>query len=544
MEVHGPGGIGKTALLRAASNAPLPASTPDGVVAVPARLGTADTLSYVFDTCYVGTRRVVPRREELTTALVDLRLLVVLDDTGLSRDDIDALREALPSSLLLLAALEQRVFDGVEGIALGGLTVEEGVDLIRAGVGRELTERERDVGARVSEVLHGTPLELVRFASLVRADEGDLVSVARGFGVDAQPEDLLVAVRRSVSVEEQAVLAALAAFDAPVGAGPVAAFSGYTDAGALLLHLCERGLVQGDDLQGWRVRDRTAAPPEDRQRAATVLATWVRGRSVPEEVAGEIPAIASALEQARQDHRWVDAIALAAAAERPLALAGRWSAWKDTLEAGQAAALKAGDVTSKRFFDHQLGVMDDAMTAVIPVVRRHDGPHREPPPPDDGSGPERTDNTPIPAWTSLGTGDRGRGSDPGPHRGRRGRSRRPLRRRHAGHRDGGDHGHQHRALDGPPDDRSTDRGCTEPPRVHAGQRAGRPGRGQGLRVHRPGAQHADGHPRDRSEHRWCAHGQPERRPGGAGRRHTGLHAWSRGRCAVSSGACGWARPRT
>ena len=360
VEVYGPGGIGKSALLRTASNSPLQDCTPDGVVAIPARLGTADTLSYVFDTCYVGTRRVVPRREELMTALAALRLTLVLDDTSLSREDIDAIRLALPSSLLLLAGVDQRVFDGVEGIALGGLTPDEGVDLVEAAVGRELTQRERTVGARVSEVLHGTPIELVRFASLVRADDGDLVSVARGFGVDAQPEDLLVAVQRSVSVEEQGVLAALAAFDASVGAGPVAAFSGHPDAGALLVELCQRGLVQGDDLQGWRVRDRTPAPPEDRQRAATVLTTWIRGRSVPEEVAGEIPAIASALHQARQDRRWVDAISLAATAERPLALAGRWSAWRDTLDAGLEAAHAVGDVASARFFDHQLEVIATA----------------------------------------------------------------------------------------------------------------------------------------------------------------------------------------
>ncbi|GAA4406377.1 hypothetical protein GCM10023168_21120 [Fodinibacter luteus] len=397
VEVHGPGGIGKTALLRAASNAPLPETTPDGVIAIPARLGTADTLAYVYDTCYVGSRRVVPRREELTSALCDLRLLVVLDDTSLGRDDIDALREELPSSLLLLAGTEQRVFDGVEGVALAGLTTDEGVELIAAAVGRELSERERDVGTRVSEVLHGTPLELVRFASLVRADDGDLVSVARGFGVDAQPEDLLVAVLRSVSVQEDAVLAALAAFDAPVGAGPVAAFSGHADAGSTLHELSRRGIVQGDDLQGWRARDHMAASPEERRRAAVVLTAWVRERAVPEEVAGEIPTIASALRQADRDRRWEDAVALAAAAQQPLALAGRWSAWRDTLEAGRSAADALGDTASRRFFDHELAVVDDAMTTVIPVVDRSTRtPPAPPPEPPSPPLPEPVPPEPLP----------------------------------------------------------------------------------------------------------------------------------------------------
>jgi hypothetical protein len=402
VEVHGPGGIGKTALLRAASNNPVGDSTPDGVVAIPARLGTSDTLSYVFDCCYVGSRRVVPRREELTTALRDLRLLVVLDDTSLTRDDISALREALPSSLLLLAGIEQRVFDRVEGVALGGLSVGEGVELIESALGRELSPRERDVGLRVSEVLHGSPLELVRFASLVRADDGDLVSVARGFGVDAQPQDLLVAVRRSVSVEEESVLAALAAFDAPVGAGPVAVFSAQAEAGALLLGLARRGLVKGDDLQGWRARDRTAAPPEDRHRAATALATWVRHRSVPEEVAGEIPAIASALHQAHQDLRWDDAVSLAIAAERPLALAGRWSAWKGTLESGLTAAGTVGDEANARFFAHQLAVMEDALAGSMSAPGSSappSGPPAGPPPTTTGllAGGQPTPSPRLPA---------------------------------------------------------------------------------------------------------------------------------------------------
>lgn len=399
VEVHGAGGIGKTALLRASSNDALPPSTPDGVVAIPARLGMADTLGYVFDTCYVGTRRVVPRHEELISALAELRLLLVVDDTSLTREDIEALREAVPRSLLLLSATEPRVFQGVESVPLGGLGVEEGVDLIGAAVGRDLTQRERDVAARVTDVLHGTPLELVRFASLVRGDEGDLVSVARGFGVDAQPEDLLVAVRRSVSPDEDEVLAALAAFGAPVGAGPVAAFTGRADSGALLLDLCHRGLVQGDDLQGWRVRERIAAPPEDRHRATAVLTSWVRDRPVPEEVAGEIPVIDSVMTQAARDRRWVDVVTLAAAAERPLALSGRWAAWRNTLEAGRTAALTIDDHASARFFSHQLAVVAAAETEAPlpdepasstdlsgpprhPTARRMREPeHREPTPP-------------------------------------------------------------------------------------------------------------------------------------------------------------------
>lgn len=384
LEVHGPSGIGKTALLRAASNAPLTEASPDGVVAVPARLGVPESLNYLFDACYQGTRRFVPRREELASSLQDLRLLVVLDDPGLVREEIDALRQAMPAARFLLAAEQQRVFTGVDGLALGGLPDEDGVRLIENGVGHPLSGHERDVAARVCHVLHGTPLELVRFAALASSGDGDLVGVARGFGVDATPHDMLVAVQRSTSADDDAVLASLAAFDAPVGASLVASFTGLTSAGRVLSELAQRGLVQGDDLQGWRPRVEHPAPPEDRRRAATVLTHWARQRTVPEEVAAEIPALMSVLRVAAQDHRWDDAVALASAAERPLALAGRWAAWEEILRSGVSAARAADDAASVRFFQHQLTAMRDAIQGATPPPHEppaDEPPAHEPPPP-------------------------------------------------------------------------------------------------------------------------------------------------------------------
>ena len=381
VEVVGPSGIGKTALLRAAANTMLPVTVPDGVVAVPARLGVDDSLNYLFDACYEGTRRMVPRREELASSLAGLRLLVVLDDPSLDRDALEELRQALPRSLFLLAAHEQRIFRDVDGIALGGLSPEDSVDLVAGAVGRALTDRERDVGRRVAEVLQGTPLELVRFASLVRADvDADLVAVARAFGVDARAGDVLVAVRRSTSDAEDAVLQALAAIGARAGAGLVAAMSDRRDAGELLLDLASRGLVGGDDLEGWWARDERTVAPEERRRAALAVTTWIRGRRVPEEVAAEIPAITALLAACAAEHWWVDVIALAAAAERPLALASRWSAWDTVLRAGIRAARHAGDTASERFFHHQLEMMNTALgTTPAPIPTSGPLPRQSPP---------------------------------------------------------------------------------------------------------------------------------------------------------------------
>lgn len=402
VEVVGPSGIGKTALLRAASNARLPESTHDGVIAVPAQIGVPESLNYVFDACYEGTRRMVPRREELASALAELHLLVVIDDPSLDRESLDQLRLSLPGSLLLLSAHEQRIYRDVDALVLPGLPDQDGVALIEAYVGRTLTERERSVGVRVCEVLHGTPLELVRFASLVRSEtDGDLVSVARAFGVDAQPEDVLVAVQRSTTVDEDAVLAALAAFGAPVGASLVAAMSGRPDAGELLVRLAERGLVGGDDLQGWRRRDQYAVPPEERQRAAVVLTLWIQRRTVVEEVAGELPAINSVLDSSLRDRRWADVIALAAAAERPLALSSRWSAWETTLQSGLHAARSAGDTASERFFAHQLQVMQSAMAP--PPSPPHPPPSPSPTPPVPPPEPPDDDGPGVPGrpWLKI-----------------------------------------------------------------------------------------------------------------------------------------------
>ena len=261
IEVHGSGGIGKTALLRAGSNAPLTEATPDGVVAVPALLGVPESLNYLFDACYEGTRRFVPRREELASSLQGLSLLVVLDDPGLVREDIDALRQALPASLFLLAAHQRRVFTGVDGLALDGMPDEDGVRLIELGVGHPLTGHERDVAARVCHVLNGTPLELVRFAALASSGDGDLVSVARGFGVDATPHDMLVAVH---APRQRTTTRCSARWPRSMRPSAQAWWprSPGCPAPAACCQLAQRGLVQGDDLQGWRPR--VDPPPHPR----------------------------------------------------------------------------------------------------------------------------------------------------------------------------------------------------------------------------------------------------------------------------------------
>jgi hypothetical protein len=376
VEFHGPGGIGKTALLRHLAHRSLGAPFPDGVVYLSARRQPlADLLQSLFNAFYESDVPLKPTEAQIRHVLQDKRALVILDDVELARDEVGALRGAAPGCIFLLASSERRLWGEGRAVALRGLPADDGLALIERELGRPLSPEERPAAQALCATLEGHPLRLLQAAALVREEGLTLAEVAGRMQAPAPAEALTAQVLSSLSEPERRVVAALAALGgAPVHAEHVAALASLPDAMPILESLLQRGLVQAhsprytlaggleSDLpQAW---DLTAWV----ERALVHFTTWAEThRAAPDRLLEEADAILQVMEWGAGARRWADVLRLAWAVEGALTLGGRWSAWAQVLEWALRAARVLEQRAAEAWALHQLGTralcLGDAATA-------------------------------------------------------------------------------------------------------------------------------------------------------------------------------------
>ena len=360
VEVAGPLGVGRTTVLSALSEHILAVSAPQGVVAVPAGLPVDDVLQFVFDACFERSRRVKPTPEELRRYLRDVRILVILDDPELDRQQTERILAALPSAVFAMGVAEPMLLLGDSAITLNGLDRGDAVGLLELALGRPMRPDEYEAAGRLADGLHGMPLQLLQLGAVVRDRGLSLNTVADNIApsVEDPRAALQAAATESLGTRERSVLVALAAFGGvAVGTGLLAKYASEPDAGTILRRLVGRGLARGDDLTGWSPVDLAVADDDDRMRAGPVLVEWItaEGRQ-PDEVADQAPVVLGVIHQEQKAGRHDQVIRIATVAEGMLALAGHWGTWRQVLEAGLGAAKTLGDRASAAFFEHQLDI--------------------------------------------------------------------------------------------------------------------------------------------------------------------------------------------
>ena len=166
----------------------------------------------------------------------------------------------------------------------------------------------------------------------------------------------------SLSPIEDAVAATLAvAGSAALPAEALAAVHGETTVEPALEGLRARALAEQDGDGRWHLSAEATAHFRRRDLAATAapliryLADSASAAANPEQAAQVGPAILGTLQWARSADKWEDVRLLSRAAERALALAGRFGAWGLTLEALLESAKALNDRTGEAYAHHQLG---------------------------------------------------------------------------------------------------------------------------------------------------------------------------------------------
>jgi hypothetical protein len=360
VEVSGPPGVGKTAILRHLAHHPRGASFVDGIVYLSARHRTAlDLLQRLFESFYQSETSCKPTDAEIRRALQDKHALILLDDVSLPQNEVEHVLDMAPHAAFVVAARERRLWGEVRSIALTGVAAEDGASLLERELERPLDAAERTAAAGLSAAMEGYPRRILQAAALIRRNEVP----AAGWSKYLTPDGPVAELMTSIDDKERRVLLALSAM-AGVGidARHVAGLAELTDVEAPLAGVVARGLVLNVQSR-YRLADGVA----DRLRRTGDLAPWVnravtyftawaeRQRRNRETLLDASDALLRVQQHATEAHRWGEALRLGRLLETTLVLSARWGAWELALEGCLGAAKALGDRTVEAWVLHEMG---------------------------------------------------------------------------------------------------------------------------------------------------------------------------------------------
>jgi hypothetical protein len=359
VEIIGPPGIGKTALLRHLAHHPR-ASLVDGTVYLSARHRLPmDLRQRIFDAFYASQTPCRPMDADIRRGLQDKHALILLDEVSLTQHELEEVFDIAPRCAFVVAARERCLWGEGRTIALAGLPVEDAIAFLERELERTLEPDERSAAADVVAALEGHPLRIRQAAALIR----DRDIPPDGWAEHLTADSLIAELLASVDDRERRVLLALAALaGVPIALQHVAGIADLMDVELTLTTLARRGLVARHQSR-YRLMDGVAdrlrrtedfKPPVN--RAITYFTAWAdRQRRNPESLLEAADALARVQEHAADERRWGEALRLGRQLERPLAAGGGWGAWGFVLERCLTGAKAIGDRSVEARAFHQLG---------------------------------------------------------------------------------------------------------------------------------------------------------------------------------------------
>ncbi len=249
VSLFGPGGVGKTSLLRSLAHSAEADAFTDGVVyRRVAGLGLEDVLQSLFEAFHESQVNYKPTDSEMRIALQRINALILLDDLSLTRDESMSLLDALPGCTVVLAGKERNLWGEGRIVSLEGLPVEYALGLFERELSRSLNEREQAEVREICALLGGHPLRILQSASLAREESLPISNIKAQFQQDAPDETVLTASLKSSTDKQKSLVAILAAAGGVgVPVEHLRSLSGSDTVTRDLQGLVSRGLVQVDD---------------------------------------------------------------------------------------------------------------------------------------------------------------------------------------------------------------------------------------------------------------------------------------------------------
>jgi hypothetical protein len=347
--ITGPSGIGKSTLsIEIAHDADVTQAYPDGVLYLrAARRSGDDILQHVFGALFTGGRPLRPTTEQLLTALCDKRVLLILDDVDGTRDDLDAIADALPKGSVVAASTATVAARRYVRLSLGPLSPQAARDLLAQEIGREQFARERSAVDAIGESLAGDPRRLSQAAALAREHGTSFVELSGAIGPGTSDETFRAYVLGFLSESERSVLAAVSALaGAPADTAFVEGITGLPDAGPIVRRLVRlKLLAEIEDDRVVAAFDCLAGGAERKpwlDKTVLYLARWfktpgAKTRAAMERIEPALTAIGFAATAGELAHGY-QLVSVSWAFGRACALCSQWGLALSILEAGADVA--------------------------------------------------------------------------------------------------------------------------------------------------------------------------------------------------------------
>ncbi|MCO6011487.1 hypothetical protein NE236_41710 [Actinoallomurus purpureus] len=345
VQVYGPSGVGKSALLRRLM-ADRAASGTDVVFLPAAGLDVEDIVQELFDACYdsIDYR---PEANRLRRLMGSIQALILVDDFAGSAADLKTLLDATPSSDLVVTSTDRTMGSDGRALELPGLPEDAALRLVEAELGRELSDEDAGAARRLCTAARGHPRALIQAAAATRASgagtlvaDADAVARALAAGLDTAARTAFTALRALAGVAvSQSLLGALTGIP-----DPATAFADLQQA-----RLAE---PEGDGyvLAAGPETPAPDAAPADAAGFAPPLVDWVRVAR-PRQIADAAPVVLRVLGAAVRSGADEPACAIARATAPAFARTLRWGSWRITLALGLEAARALGSAEDIAYFE-------------------------------------------------------------------------------------------------------------------------------------------------------------------------------------------------
>jgi hypothetical protein len=371
VELYGAAGVGKSVLLRYLAHHP-PANSsrifPDGIAYFHLFLQepVEDLQQRLFDAFYESDRPFKPSAMRVRQDLQNRKALLILDNTSLSRQDIEKLWEVAPNCVFLFSSFERNLWGEGQPIQIGGVSQDAAILLMERELGRSLTSQERSAAEAICASLNGHPLEILQQISGVREGTEWLADVAGRLHKNPSPQARVKQLLDSLSKPQRLVLLALAALGGvALAAQQAAAIADVQEARTALNELQKKNLCSSTSEKGvephYSLSSNLLEPIQKQEnltpyleRAIPFFTRWVQ-QATPQELQNQSAAVSHLLRWAVDQGRWNDVLLLGKPFESALAVSGKWELQAQVLRWYEQAGERLGNKTAIAWANHQLG---------------------------------------------------------------------------------------------------------------------------------------------------------------------------------------------